>query len=101
MPLKLTVEVPNDMIADLDRLRALHDESRETFATQAVKFSIVKGVEVEFEDNQMTPEDEDAAEIARLERLLGIEPIPMEEVMRELQGLDQAQGDQGPAQAAE
>lgn len=61
MPLKLTIEVPDELVDRLDALAALWNESREQFAQQSVEFCIREGTKVEFEDDELT--DEEWAEI--------------------------------------
>ena len=96
MPLKLTVEVPDEMVADLDALADIYGETREAFATQSVKFCIRKGAEVEFHDDDDLPTPEEVRA-----RVAGGESRPFEEVVRELDHRDAARSREGAVEAAE
>ena len=100
MPIKLTVEVPDELVDQLDALAALWSESREQFAAQSVEFCIRQGTKVEFEDDELTLEEAVDLELAREDRAAG-RSIPWENVKRELERERQSKGRQGTSEAAE
>ena len=100
MPLKLTIEVPDELVAKLDALAAHYEESREAFATQSVEFCIRQGTKVVFEDDDLSPEEWEMIEDARDEIARG-ETFTHEEVVRELERDLREERAQGPQEAAE
>lgn len=100
MPIKLTVEVPDELLEKLDSLAAHYSETREQFAQQSIEYCIREGTRVIFDDDTLTPEERELVEHAREEIERG-EYVTHEEVMRELDDDLRKEREKGPQEAAE
>ena len=99
MPIKLTVEVPDELVDKLDALVRHHELTREAFAAQSVEFCIREGARVQ-EDDTLTPEEWELVNAAGDEIERG-EYVTHEEVLRELEDDLREERAQGPKEAAE
>ena len=100
MPIKLTIEVPDEFADKLDALAEHYGETREQFATQSVEYGIREGTRVIFEDDTLTPEEKELLDHAE-ERIDAGDYVTHEEVKRELEDRLRREGVSGPREAAE